>query len=45
MPEHVHLLVNVPARSGLDRVIKAIKLSVTLRRPERPFRTTAGIFL
>jgi putative transposase len=37
MPEHVHLLVNEPARSSLDRVIKSIKLSVALRRRERPF--------
>jgi putative transposase len=37
MPEHVHLLVNEPAQSTLDRAIKAIKLSVTLRRSERPF--------
>jgi putative transposase len=38
MPEHVHMLVNEPAHSSsLDRVIKSIKLSVALRRPERPF--------
>src|SRR5260370_23937762 len=37
MPEHVHLLVNEPALSSLDRVIKSIKLSVALRRSERPF--------
>jgi putative transposase len=37
MPEHIHLLVNEPARSSLDQVIKAIKLSVTLRNRERPF--------
>jgi putative transposase len=40
MPEHVHLLVNEPARSSLDRAIKSIKsikLSVTLRSRERPF--------
>jgi putative transposase len=37
MPEHVHLLVNEPGQSSLDQVIKAIKLSVTLRRSERPF--------
>jgi REP element-mobilizing transposase RayT len=37
MPEHVHLLVNEPACSSLDRVIKSIKLSVALRRPQRPF--------
>lgn len=37
MPEHVHLLVNEPAHSSLDRAIKSIKLSVALRRRERPF--------
>ncbi|MFY9855834.1 MAG: transposase [Terracidiphilus sp.] len=37
MPEHVHLLVNEPQLSTLDQAIKAIKLSVTLRRHERPF--------
>jgi putative transposase len=37
MPERVHLLVNEPAQSTTDRAIKAIKLSVTLRRSERPF--------
>jgi putative transposase len=37
MPEHVHLLVNEPARSTLDQAIKAIKLFVTLHRHERPF--------
>ncbi len=37
MPEHVHLLVNEPACSSLDRAIKSIKLSVALRSLERPF--------
>jgi putative transposase len=37
MPEHVHLLVNEPARSNLDRAIKSIKLSVALRSREHPF--------
>ena len=37
MPEHVHLLMNEPAQSSLDRAIKSIKLSVTLRSRERPF--------
>ncbi len=31
MPEHVHLLVNEPQRSSLDRAVKGIKLSVALR--------------
>jgi putative transposase len=39
-PEHVHLLVNEPPRSNLDQVIKSMKLSVALRRPERPFWQT-----
>jgi putative transposase len=37
MPEHVHLLVSEPERSGLSLAIKSIKLSVALRRRERPF--------
>jgi putative transposase len=37
MPEHVHLLVNKPVRSSLDRAIKSIKLSVTMRSRKRPF--------
>jgi putative transposase len=37
MPEHVHLLVGEPKRAVLARAIQAIKLSVTLKRRERPF--------
>ncbi len=37
MPEHVHLLINEPARAHLSDAVKAVKLSVTLRRRERPF--------
>jgi putative transposase len=37
MPEHVHLLVSEPRRGTLARVVQALKLSVSLRRPERPF--------
>jgi len=37
MPEHVHLLLNEPQHSQLDQAVKAIKLSMTLRRSERPF--------
>ncbi len=37
MPEHVHLLVNEPKDGTLDRVMQALKLSVTKRRKERPF--------
>jgi putative transposase len=37
MPEHVHLLLSEPNRATLADVIKALKLSVALRRVERPF--------
>ena len=37
MPEHVHLLVNEPRNQPLAAAIKALKLSVALRRRERPF--------
>ena len=37
MPEHVHVLVNEPKHGTLDRVMQALKLSVTKRRKERPF--------
>jgi len=37
MPEHVHLLVNEPKVVSLDRVIQALKLSVSVREKERPF--------
>jgi putative transposase len=37
MPEHVHLLVNEPRRGSLARSIQALKLSVAMRRTERPF--------
>jgi putative transposase len=37
MPEHVHLLVNEPRRGSLARTIQALKLSVSVRRAERPF--------
>jgi putative transposase len=37
MPEHVHLLVNEPKRVLLSNAIQALKLSVTMRRWERPF--------
>jgi putative transposase len=36
MPEHVHLLVSEPERSSLSLAIKSIKLSIALRRRERP---------
>jgi putative transposase len=37
MPEHVHLLVNEPARCPLSKAIQALKLSVSVRSRERPF--------
>ena len=37
MPEHVHLLVNEPARGLLSRTVQALKLSVSMRSRERPF--------
>lgn len=37
MPEHVHLLVSEPKRAILATAIQAVKLSVTLKRRERPF--------
>ena len=37
MPEHVHLLVNEPRRGPLDCTIQALKISVSRRRPQRPF--------
>jgi putative transposase len=37
MPEHVHLLVSEPSGEQLAGAIKAVKLSVALRRGERPF--------
>jgi putative transposase len=37
MPEHVHLLVGEPQKSTVSGVIHALKLSVAMRRAERPF--------
>jgi putative transposase len=37
MPEHVHLLVSEPRRGSLARSVQALKLSVSVRRAERPF--------
>ena len=37
MPEHVHLLLSEPKNGILARAIQAIKLSVSVRRSERPF--------
>jgi len=37
MPEHVHLLLSEPRKGLLARAIQALKLSVSVRRAERPF--------
>ncbi len=37
MPEHVHLLLSEPRKGNLAKAIQAIKLSVSVRRKERPF--------
>ena len=37
MPEHVHLLVSEPRKGLLARAVQALKLSVSVRRSERPF--------
>jgi putative transposase len=37
MPEHVHLLISEPLRGTVATVIRALKLSVSLRRTQRPF--------
>jgi putative transposase len=37
MPEHVHLLIGEPVKGIVSGVIHALKLSVVMRRTERPF--------
>ena len=37
MPEHVHLLVSEPRVGLLVHAVQAVKLSVSVRRQERPF--------
>ena len=37
MPEHVHLLIGEPIKGVVSGVIHALKLSVAMRRAERPF--------
>lgn len=37
MPEHVHILISEPKRGSLSDAMKMLKLSVALRRPQRPF--------
>lgn len=37
MPEHVHLLIGEPQENTIASTIHALKLSVALRRKERPF--------
>jgi len=38
MPEHVHLLASEPQRALLSKTVQALKLSVSMRGQERPFR-------
>jgi putative transposase len=37
MPEHVHLLISEPEGALLAKALQALKLSVAVRRKERPF--------
>ena len=37
MPEHVHLPIGEPVKGVVSGVIHALKLSVAMRRAERPF--------
>jgi REP element-mobilizing transposase RayT len=37
MPEHIHLLIGEPLKGTVAGVIHALKLSVSLRRTQRPF--------
>src|ERR1035437_3179346 len=37
MPEHVHLLIGEPQKGTISSVVHALKLSVVMRRAERPF--------
>ena len=37
MPEPVHLLINEPRHALLSKAIQALKLSVSMRKRERPF--------
>jgi putative transposase len=37
MPEHVHLLLSEPLIGTLAKALQALKLSVAVQRPERPF--------
>ena len=37
MPEHVHLLIGEPVKGAVSGLIHALKLSVAMRRAERPF--------
>jgi putative transposase len=37
MPEHIHLLIGEPLKGTVSSVVHALKLSVAMRRTERPF--------
>jgi putative transposase len=40
MPEHVHLLIGEPLKGTVSSLVHAVKLSVSMRRTERPFWQT-----
>jgi putative transposase len=37
VPEHIHLLIGEPIKVAVSSVVHALKLSVAMRRAERPF--------
>ena len=37
MPEHIHMMVSEPKRCSIAGLLHGLKLSVALRRSERPF--------
>lgn len=37
MPEHVHLLIGEPEKGDVSAAVHALKLSVSMRRTQRPF--------
>ena len=39
MPEHVHLLMSEPVQGSISQTLQVLKLSMTTKRPERPFWT------
>ena len=37
MPEHIHLMTSEPSQALLSKAIQALKLSVSVQSPQRPF--------